>query len=83
MGLGPGTAGAYHLRMNQDHLFEWLRMEHAELVEFVRRMDAGQMRICVKNGDDWMDVTSTEKPDIRERMWQAERLIKRYEEPQF
>jgi hypothetical protein len=39
-------------------------------------MESGQMQVRRLNGPDWIDTTASVKPDLRERMWQLEKLLK-------
>jgi hypothetical protein len=60
-----------------DDLLFWLRRELDEMRSSVAAMERGQMQVRrLSNGTDWIDATASVKPDLRERMWQLERLLK-------
>ncbi len=63
-------------RVNEEIDF-WMRHEIAEMRDFIAALESGkkQIRILMDTGD-WADVTATEKPNLRERMWNLEKLAK-------
>jgi hypothetical protein len=59
-----------------DDLIFWLRRELDEMRSSIAAMESGQMQVRRLNGPDWIDTTASVKPDLRERMWQLEKLLK-------
>ena len=55
----------------------WMSVEIEEMRHSVGAMESGKMQIrYLQDNGEWIDGTATEKPNIREKMWQLEKWLK-------